>query len=524
MAKVWDERSKARDYTVKAGDTLTSIAAAECPDLGGWAALAGFNWGTTVPREVIRALVETVGVTSSDLTKPDCKDKPEVLPLTPDADLPGKLKIPVPLVKKSLAVEKTHKLKLKPIRPAAAVAVLELDRWFIPQHEACVVRYGLEGVVASADKVKLDVFGSNYCECTDWNKGSGTYGAPADFEDVPVYSRDLSKQAEERKDYALPDDAPWKGEVTATTGLLGRKTDGAAHRHLNVAFSPYTVHVRYYKADGDKDAHVILQPFWPRWKETATSQTVTVGAATKKASWSNAADADRGGLGIEDKNGQSVFLTELTGDLLKSGARELTWDGHYRPGAMNTDFGAQFLDGDKPYKATVTTWKRELETTPMKIAWKLKKASKVTRGLVQITDGSGKLVFHKALKPALCAEGEHTIDWDGKYCAGIKNSAGTEVACRSSSIATATPPTDWLSAPCTPRSAWRSTRSRARPRIFSSIPGGTSRAWPSAWRRSCPASCRSRATAPSGTSTSSPSTVFTPAPSPARPTTTTSWR
>jgi flagellar hook assembly protein FlgD len=428
MAIIWDERSKARDYVVKAGDTLTSIAAAECPDLGGFSALARFNWGTVRPRELVRALVETIGVATGDLSKIGLLASPELMPLLPDADLPAKLKIPVPLKKKDLPVEKTHKLKLKAIHAATAVSILDLDRWFIPQHEACTVEYGLEGDAVCADKVVLDVFGSNYCECTDWNKGNGTYGAPADFVDVPLFTKDLAAQAEERHDYGLPDDAPWKGEVTATTGMLGRKTDGAAQRHVNVAFSPYTMHVRYFKAGGDKDARIVLDPFWPKWKETPTAQTVTVDDTTKKAAWTNAADADRGALCIEDKNGQSVCLADLTGDLLKAGAREFTWDGAYRPGAMNSRFGAVMLadakSDDKPYKATITTFKRELETTPMKVSWKVKKASKLTRGIVQIADGTGKLVYHKALKEALCAEGDHELTWDGKYGAGAKNSLG----------------------------------------------------------------------------------------------------
>lgn len=107
MAIIWDERSKARDYVVKAGDTLTSIAAAECPDLGGWTALARFNWGTVRPREVVRALVETLGVATGDLAKIGLLASPELMPLLPDADLPAKLKIPVPLKKKDLPVEKT---------------------------------------------------------------------------------------------------------------------------------------------------------------------------------------------------------------------------------------------------------------------------------------------------------------------------------------------------------------------------------------------------------------------------------
>jgi len=426
MAKLFDERSKARDYVVKAGDTLASIATAEAPDIGGWEALARFNWGTARPREAVRALAETIGVATGDLAKPEFQSNPERMPLAPDADLPGKLKIPVLFAKKDLAVEKTHKLKLKPIRAASAVAILELDRWFIPQHEACTVRYGLEGEAAAADKVLLDVFASNYCECTDWNKGNGTYGSAADFVDVPVFTKDLARRAEERHDYGMPDDAPWKGEVTATTGMLGRKTGDATHRHVNVAFSPYTVQVRYFKADADKDARLVLDPFWPAWKETPTAQAVNVDDTTKKAAWNNAADADRGVLSIADKNGQSVYLQELTGDLLKSGAREFTWDGKYRPGAMNSRMGDVMLaddkSEDKPYKATITTYKRELETTPMKLTFKVKKASKLARGILQITDGTGKLVYHKALKEALCGEGDHELAWDGKYGAGVKNS------------------------------------------------------------------------------------------------------
>jgi flagellar hook assembly protein FlgD len=428
MGTVWDERSKAKDYEVKAGDTLEAIAKKECPAAGGWKGLAEYNWGTSRPREVVRALAEAVGVKTADLAKPGLLANPGSIVLAPDPELKPKLKIPVPLKKDGLALDKTHTVKLKRIRPATAVGILELDRWFIPRHEACDVQYGLEGDGACADKVQLEVFGSNYCECTDWNRGNGTWGAAADFVDVPVFTKDLASQAEERHDYGLPEGSPWKGEVTATTGMLGRKTGTEAHRYINVAFSPYTAHFRYFKSDGDKQARLILEPFWPQWKENATEQAKAVDDATKKVAWSNAKDAVRGGVRIDDKDGQRVHLAELTGDLLKAGARELTWDGAYRPDAMNSAFGTAWLAADKPYQATVTMFERELVPESLKIAWEVKKAAKVVRGLLQITDGAGKLVFQKPLPKALAGEGKHDFTWDGKYAAEIKNSHGGDAA------------------------------------------------------------------------------------------------
>ncbi|MGH9903913.1 MAG: hypothetical protein ACRD68_19050, partial [Pyrinomonadaceae bacterium] len=337
--------------------------------------------------EVARALAETVGVKVADFSNAALLATPEKMKLAPDSDLSPKLKVPKTWKRDGLPLEKTHVLKVRRARPANALSILELDKWFIPGEEKCQIKYGLEGDGKCADKVQLDVFGSNYCECTDWGKGLGTYGAATDLVDEPVFAKDLAAQAEERKDYEMPD-AGWKGEATATKGLLSRKTGTAANRHINVAFSPYTAHFRYWKADGDKKARLILQPFWPQWEETETKPAVTptVEATQIKLSWTNAAKADRGVVLITDKNGQRVHLAALADDKLAAGPQEVTWDKKYRPDATNSKFGREYLDDNdnKPYTYQISTFVRQPKVDSLKIKWKIKDSGgKLERGLLQ---------------------------------------------------------------------------------------------------------------------------------------------
>lgn len=423
MTVILQEWSKAEKYTVQDGDTLASIVTAKCPDLD-WKTLARYNWGTDLPREVIRAMAENIGVKVTDI-KPELLATPEKIRMEPDTDLPAdskKLKIPKAWKKDSVEVEKTHVIKVRRHTPPTAISIRKLDKWFIPDEEECQIEYGLEGQGDFATKLQLDVYGNNYCDCTNWSNGLGTYGSA--LEDVPVFARDLVKQAQERMDYELLGDK-WKGEVTATKGLLSRKTGSAKKRFINVAFSPYTVHFRYWKADGDKNARLLLQPFWPQFKETKTELTdADVNhAGVKKVVWSNAAKADRGVIIIKDKNGQRVHQEVIPDAKLAAGNQELPWDGSYHPDAMNSKFGTVYDNADGPYAATITTFVREPKNDSLKIKWKIKNTSKLDQGLLQITDGSGKLVFQKPLPKGKCGQGEQEFQWDGKYAKDVKNSA-----------------------------------------------------------------------------------------------------
>ena len=437
MPLILQNRDKAETYKIKAGDTLESIAKEKCPDLG-WKKLALYNWGTGTPKEMVRALSETIGVKVADLARPGLLAAPQKIELQPDKDLPAAaLKIPKAWKQTGLITNKTHKVKVRTLSAANAVSITELDKWFIPKHEKCIIEYDLEGDGKRAEKVQLDVFGSAYCDCTAWSKGLGTYGSPASLVDEALYTKKDLK-AEERQG----DRVKWEGDVTSTKGMLGRKTGTAAKRHINVAFSPYTAHFRYWKAAADKDARLILEPFWPEWEEDKVTPAVTSDLASTpaKASWTNAAAQDYGTVEVLDAREQRVHLAVLAAGKLRKGAQNETWDKRYRQDACNGKFETTYIDDSAvavplkellfkstPYKMKVTTVKRKLKAASLKIKWEIKKATKLKQGLLQISDSKGKLIFQKPLPKGKLATGKHEIAWDGKYAPDIKNSKdGTE--------------------------------------------------------------------------------------------------
>jgi hypothetical protein len=93
---------KAKEYKVKDGDTLTSIAEANGIT---WQQLAKFNWGTTNLAKINKSLRSIVGC-----LKKDEKDKDYILS---SADDPGIIYIPQDLILNTLASNETHKLTLK---------------------------------------------------------------------------------------------------------------------------------------------------------------------------------------------------------------------------------------------------------------------------------------------------------------------------------------------------------------------------------------------------------------------------
>jgi hypothetical protein len=439
MSLVLEKRAEAAEYAIKDGDTLEKIAKEQCPDLG-WKVLARYNWGIDKPKELLRALAETVGVDLADATAIGMVATPQSVKLKPDAELKPKVKIPKQWKKGELVLEKTHTVKVSPIKPANAVSILELDKWFLPEEEKCAVEYDLHGDGERADKLQFEVFGSNYCECTAWSEGHGTYSDPAAMIDEPLYSLDLAKQAAERQSYELPGDG-WKGELTTAKGVLGHKTGAAASRYLNVAFSPYTAHFRYFKAKADEKAHLVLEAFWPQWEETKSEPAVVAALDHSNVRWQNADDADFGAYEVRDATGQRVYLAVLAAGKLKKGEQNLAWNGSYAGGTFNGKFAPSRLDDSaeptplkkllfksEPYAHKVTTFKRKLKTDSLKVKWEVRKTGKLAHGLLQIVDGAGKLVFQKPLAKAKVAEAKHEYAWDGKYSVGIKNSDGGDEA------------------------------------------------------------------------------------------------
>lgn len=423
------------EYAVQDQDTLESIAAAKCGGLG-WKVLAQFNWGTSLPKEVRRALCECVGVKVSDLNAVGLVASPEKLVLKPDADLAPKLRIPKAWAKDTLSLEKTVVIDVKRARPANAVDIVSLDKWFIPEAEQCEVEYELQGDAEHADNLHFEVFGNKYCDATAWKDGLGTWSDPAALIDIPIFTKHFTAPVAERQLDALPDEG-WKGEANTKKGMLGRKTGTAKLRHINVAFSPYTAHFRYYKARSDDKAHLVLEPFWPHWEDVKTEPAVTPPAAggSVKIAWTNAAKADFGAVEVLDARGQRVWHAVIPQEKLASGAQEVEWDKRYLEGEYNGKFLQEWIDDasvatltellfkSTPYVYKVTTFKYKKKDDSLKVKWELRhSAGKLDEGVLEITDGTGKVIFMKPLTKAKLADGAQEFVWDGKYGAGMKNS------------------------------------------------------------------------------------------------------
>ncbi len=435
MPLIVEDRASAELYQVQSGDTLESIATNKCADLG-WETLALFNWGTVLPAELLRALIENIGVKVSDLSAPGIKEYQ--ISLEPDSDLDTKIMIPKLWKKEGLALDAQHKLQTNRISAANAINLINLDKWFIPKLEECEIEYNLEGEEATADTVKIDVYGSNYCECSDWNDGLGTYDDPANLIDEPIYSNAV--EFKERKSELLK----WSGEATTTEGILGRVTGSESKRYINVAFSPYTAHFNYCKAAADAKARLILEPFWPQWKETVSEPAVTSDFSASNATidWSNDAEQDYGALEITDNTGQRVYFKVLETAELAAGAQQLQWNKVYMDGALNGKFEGSYIDDSAetfpsdthlfqstPYTAKISTVKKEVDTDSLKLKWQLKNTnSKLKRGHLRIIDTNNKTVFIKPLTEAKLADGSYEQEWDGKYPEGVKNSKDGDIA------------------------------------------------------------------------------------------------
>lgn len=259
MGLIFDKREAAVSYTPSAGDTLETIVADEASALAPgitWQELAIFNWGTSIDAEVNRALVEQLGCSAVDA------EDPSRSVLDPDMGGSGAKTMLLPKVWKAegLALERTHTVTLDKPQPAPAIAITTLSKWFIPEDETCDIEYRLEGVAERADKVDLLVHASHYCKATSTADGELLVYEFED-EDEPIQQRLASLAADPRATHSVDD---WKGESTATKGVLAPRPSET--RHINVACSPYTVTLRYYKDAADRAATLSLEPFWPRFE------------------------------------------------------------------------------------------------------------------------------------------------------------------------------------------------------------------------------------------------------------------
>jgi hypothetical protein len=202
---------------VTPGDTLQTVLAK--PEFQGnqitYSELVKFNWGTKDPIEVNRALVEQIGCRSIDWNEPlNTVLDPESGP----TDLPRKILIPEPWKETGLSIETTHIAKAKPIRPAPAVSITTLDKWFIPGDETCAIAYSLEGVDEKADHVDCDIYASNHCSAKVAEDYSIQFVADSSLDPLPIF-----KQSPEFAQRGRSQPVKWKGESVVTSGVLKKR-------------------------------------------------------------------------------------------------------------------------------------------------------------------------------------------------------------------------------------------------------------------------------------------------------------
>jgi hypothetical protein len=226
---------------------------------------------------------------------------------------------------------------IQPALQAPSVLITELSRWFIPRTENCDIAYSLDGPQTAADKLTLEVYGSNHPELADWNGGLPKFKALAD---APVYKRALAAEFAAEKTAKSIDD--WKGEADCPKGILSVGADGKP-RVVNVACSPYTVMFRYYKEQADEQAAISVQPFWPQFD----SAKAPVAASLEiKYSVKNTARLWRGRLSIWDREGTVVFEKALSKNDLMKGDLSFTWDG-------KTTDGSAIVPEKMPYRVQI---------------------------------------------------------------------------------------------------------------------------------------------------------------------------
>ncbi len=334
MGRVFLPRYTATDYAPKAGETLAEIVAAKCQKADPPVTceeVALFNWGTQEAEEVKRALVELVGCRK-------VADDPYLCELDPAKGLQGKIRLPKVWTRTDLAYEKEHKLVVKKQLPATAIAITNLDAWFLPGEETCGISYRLEGIKERGQFVDFDVYASNYCKASasvHEDLVDYTYTATPD---VPILQRAVSTNAAERTSGSISD---WQGESEAASGVLAPRA--GKKRYINAASSPYSVVLRYAKTDAHKNAFVNLHSFWPRFTGTGANRAVV--ADSLKIQWTakNCPGGLQGQIQVFDKDGM-VWRAYLPAGKTGNGEQEFDWSAEGQ---------AIVKEAQMPYRAQV---------------------------------------------------------------------------------------------------------------------------------------------------------------------------
>jgi hypothetical protein len=329
--------TKADDFPAIEGKSFNDAVEAATSEAPGitWEELALFNWATKDPREVNRALIESIGCKTIDANNPanttfDPKFGPgTVLPIR----LPK-------LWSEALSDGKDHVIKIKKRLPAPAVAITKLTRWFVPKKPGkegtCEIEYSLEGVRERAEKVDFEVHTDHYIEniydsdgyFTGATQPSDTH---ADAGSTHIIQDRVCYKLRHRRAPTAPQPyKKWKGESKASKGVLAG--DGSTEVYINYQCAPYTVLLRFYKKDSDKDAKIQLKCFCPKWTAPKTKGGAwQLQESSLKASWKVVGDNGKlkaGQLIVWDKDDIEVLRIGLSAGEIQGGACDLAsrWD------------------------------------------------------------------------------------------------------------------------------------------------------------------------------------------------------
>ncbi|NVJ00076.1 hypothetical protein HV824_18365 [Myxococcus sp. AM009] len=318
MSKVFDARAPKHELPL--GKKTLGALLDEHDLTGKLDEVALYNWGTRVPAEINRALVELVGCAKVDAD-------PLQSELDPDLGTTKVIYKPVPWQPApALELEKAHTIKVKRRRPVPAVSITQLTRWFKPGTDTCEVEYQLEGVSARASKVDFEVHATRYydvrrSEPVVLTQPKEWVEVPCDTLDEPgtthLFQRRSFQVVVDKRPPADAQQAPdWQGKSEATKGVL-RKA-GVSDVYVGPGPAPYNVLVRYYQDDADDKARLLIEPWSPRWKHEPTAPLDDASLIVK---WTLDGDNDklvRGQLSIWDKDDQRVFFAPLSEDTLRT--------------------------------------------------------------------------------------------------------------------------------------------------------------------------------------------------------------
>jgi hypothetical protein len=309
MSTAYKPRSESNKLVLTKGQTLGELLTAN--GLAGQLDKVGlFNWGTKDPAEINRALVELVGCS-------EVKDDPLQSVIDPALGTTKAIHKPEPW-QPELAFEKVYTVKVKKRLPATAVAITELTPFFDPESESCTLKVRYEGVAARADKRTWEVHATGYYD-TVVAKGV-TVDKPSGTDSADPTHTHLVRKAGARAPGV--ETLTWDGTSDATEGVL--KNPAKIHSRC----APYIVMVRFYKDDADKDAQLVLEPFYPRWRLVgkARHELVEESLVVKwklTAAESSKGKLVQGQLTVHDGDGKVVFTAPLGQGQIAGGSYDL---------------------------------------------------------------------------------------------------------------------------------------------------------------------------------------------------------